>query len=89
MAASVESVETTLTEELKAKISDAFKVELRENQKRGIDAVLSNKDVFVGTRTGSGKSLIYERIPLIRPGVIVIVAPLLSIMREQVEKLNT
>ena len=63
-------------------------MKLRENQKRGVEAVLAGRDAFVGTRTGSGKSLIYECIPVIKPGIVVVVAPLLSIMREQVDKLH-
>ncbi|XP_061184850.1 ATP-dependent DNA helicase RecQ-like [Saccostrea echinata] len=77
-----------LTDESRKRVYDTFKVKLRENQEKAINAVLLNRDVFVGTRTGSGKSLVYESIPVIKPGIVVIVAPLLSIMREQVEKLN-
>ncbi|XP_061166282.1 recQ-like DNA helicase BLM [Saccostrea echinata] len=77
-----------LTDESRKRVNDTFKVKLRENQEKAINAVLLNRDVFVGTRTGSGKSLVYESIPVIKPGIVVIVAPLLSIMREQVEKLN-
>ncbi|XP_061190405.1 ATP-dependent DNA helicase RecQ-like [Saccostrea echinata] len=77
-----------LNDESRKRVYDTFKVKLRENQEKAINAVLLNRDVFVGTRTGSGKSLVYESIPIIKPGIVVIVAPLLSIMREQVEKLN-
>lgn len=77
-----------LTDESRKRIHDVFKVELRENQEKAINAVLCDRDVFVGTRSGSGKSMIYECIPVIKPGIVIIVAPLLSIMKEQVEKLN-
>ncbi|XP_061189774.1 uncharacterized protein LOC133197660 [Saccostrea echinata] len=77
-----------LTDESRKRVYDTFKVKLRENQEKAINAVLLNRDVFVGTGTGSGKSLVYESIPVIKPGIVVIVAPLLSIMRKQVEKLN-
>lgn len=77
-----------LTDESRKRIHDVFKVELRENQEKAINAVLCDRDVFVGTCTGSGKSMIYECIPVIKPGIVVIVAPLLSIMKQQVEKLN-
>ena len=46
------------------------------------------KDVFVGTKTGSGKSLTYECIPLIYSGSsVLIISPLVSIMSEQCKKL--
>jgi superfamily II DNA helicase RecQ len=36
---------------------------LTDNQSRSITAIIDGKDIFVGTKTGSGKSLIYEAIP--------------------------
>lgn len=37
---------------------------LRENQVNGIKAIYNGKDVFVGLKTGSGKSIIYESLPI-------------------------
>ena len=80
-----------LTIEKENEIKTRFNVEcLRENQKVGVRAVCSGHDVFVGTKTGSGKSMIYECIPVILPdAIVVIVAPLLSIMKEQTERLRS
>ena len=71
-------------------ICDVFKIEaLTETQKCSISAVKEGKDVFVSTRTGSGKSLTYECYPLIAPGkAVIVIAPLVTIMDEQCKKLN-
>ncbi|KAK3099232.1 hypothetical protein FSP39_001299 [Pinctada imbricata] len=63
--------------------------ELSKNQEDTIQAVCEKRDVYVGTRTGSGKSLIYESMPVVLPGcAVVIIAPLVAIMKEQTERLN-
>lgn len=49
-----------LTEEKRKEIETTFNVpSLRENQVNGIKAICNGKDVFVGLKTGSGKSIIY------------------------------
>ncbi len=55
----------------------------------GIKALYEKLDVFVCTNTGSGKSLIYESYPVICPGsCVLVIAPLVSIMTEQCERLS-
>ena len=50
-------------------IKNKFEIgDLRDIQLRGIKAVANGKDLFVGCRTGSGKSLIYETFPFLNPG---------------------
>ncbi|KAK3106296.1 hypothetical protein FSP39_017283 [Pinctada imbricata] len=62
---------------------------LSKNQEDAIQAVCEKRDVYVGTRTGSGESLIYESMPVVLPGcAVVIIAPLVAIMKEQTERLN-
>ena len=42
-------------------ICEKFQIEsLSDNQKTAISAVIDGNDIFVGTKTGSGKSLTYE-----------------------------
>ena len=80
-----------LTIEKENEIKTRFNVEcLRENQKVGVRAVCSGHDVFVGTKTGSGKSMIYECIPVILPdAIVVIVAPLHLYVYQITVKLRT
>ena len=58
---------------------------LNSHQERAINALRIGNDVFVWTKTGSGKSLIYECAPLVygETGVTTILAPLNSIITEQ------
>ncbi|XP_062605474.1 ATP-dependent DNA helicase RecQ-like [Saccostrea cucullata] len=72
------------------KICSRFNIQsLTENQVKSISATENGKDVFLSTRTGSGKSLTYQYIPVLHPGeCVLVVAPLLSIMREQCDRLK-
>ena len=75
-----------------SKICEKFSIErLKDHQREAIKALIDRKDVFVGTKTGSGKSLIYECSPIAlnEHGIVVVLAPLTSIMKEQVEKLRS
>ena len=55
-------------------ICDKFNLEvLTVNQVNSFKALADGKDIFIGTKTGSGKSLSYESIPVIFPGSLVIV----------------
>ncbi|RNF49988.1 ATP-dependent DNA helicase RecQ [Marinomonas hwangdonensis] len=62
--------------------------EYRPLQEQAIDALCSGRDVLLAAPTGGGKSLVYQSAGLIRPGVAIIVSPLLSLMSQQVELLN-
>lgn len=77
---------------IEADICKRFKIPaLRPNQKKAVYAVSDGRDVFVGTKTGSGKSLTYECIPLLFTGAcVVIITPLISItiLSEQCIKLT-
>lgn len=47
--------------------------------------ICEGRDCFVITRTGSGKSLVYQMIPMVKPrGYVLVICPLLALMREQV-----
>lgn len=61
---------------------------LTDFQQQAINALSEKRDVFVGTKTGSGKTVIYEGIGILNESVTVVLAPLQSIMEEQVERLN-
>lgn len=62
---------------------------MTDKQSKTISAIEQAKDVFLCTRTGSGKSLTYEYFPVLHPGkCVIVVAPLLFVMQEQCFKLN-
>jgi ATP-dependent DNA helicase RecQ len=62
--------------------------EFREHQQEIIEQVLAGNDVFVLMPTGSGKSICYQIPAIIRPGVGLIVSPLIALMQDQVSALR-
>lgn len=62
--------------------------EFREGQEDIIDNLLDGKDVLAIMPTGMGKSLCYQLPSLILNGITLVVSPLISLMKDQVMKLN-
>ena len=57
-------------------------------QREAIGALLDGEDVFALWPTGGGKSLIYQFPAVARPGLTVVVSPLIALMRDQAQKLQ-
>jgi ATP-dependent DNA helicase RecQ len=60
----------------------------RQGQERIVEAVLGGRDVLAVMPTGSGKSLCYQLPALVLPGLALVVSPLISLIKDQVDELN-
>ena len=61
--------------------------EFRQGQSELIDHILSGKDVFGIMPTGAGKSVCYQVPALMLEGITLVVSPLISLMKDQVNAL--
>lgn len=59
----------------------------RPGQEAAVSAVLAGRDTVVVLPTGGGKSLCFQVPALLKPGLTVVVSPLISLMKDQVDAL--
>src|SRR3954447_21403882 len=61
---------------------------LRPLQEQAMQAVLDGRDSLLVLPTGGGKSLCYQAPALLRGGTTVVISPLISLMKDQVDGLQ-
>jgi ATP-dependent DNA helicase RecQ len=80
---------STASSELAALLHRAFGYRsFRPLQQEIIEATLAGRDVFALLPTGGGKSLCFQLPALARPGLTVVVSPLIALMKDQVDQLQ-
>lgn len=60
----------------------------RPGQREVIESIVSGNDCLCVMPTGGGKSLCYQLPSLIRPGLTIVVSPLIALMKDQVDSLG-
>jgi ATP-dependent DNA helicase RecQ len=61
---------------------------LRPGQGEAVDSVVAGRDTLVVMSTGSGKSLIYELAGILIEGATLVISPLISLQRDQIEGID-
>jgi ATP-dependent DNA helicase RecQ len=62
--------------------------DFRPGQERAVSSVLEGRDTLVVLPTGGGKSVCYQVPAMVLPGLTVVVSPLISLMKDQVDALT-
>ena len=79
----------TPAEEIARVARERFGLEaLRPEQTAAISASLAGRDVLVVWATGAGKSAVYQVTAALRPGVTVVVSPLIALQEDQLSGLG-
>jgi len=60
----------------------------RDGQEQVVDAILHGRDALCVMPTGAGKSVCYQVPALMFEGITIVVSPLISLMKDQVNALT-
>ena len=86
---STEDTQAEITDELLAALQKYFGyTDFRDGQREVVEKILNGENILAAFPTGYGKSLCYQLPALMLPGVTVIVSPLISLMKDQVDALR-
>lgn len=84
-----ESVQDDLSQRLREVIARQWGfASLRPLQERAMRAVLAGRDSLLVLPTGGGKSLCYQAPAVLRGEITVVISPLISLMKDQVDALR-
>ena len=79
----------TMTPDLPALLKRTFGyTEFKPLQREIVEAFLAGQDVLALLPTGGGKSLCFQLPALARPGLTLVVSPLIALMKDQVDALQ-
>jgi ATP-dependent DNA helicase RecQ len=85
----MEQVTTPTLDDARALLRARFGYgDFRPGQASAVRAVLEGRDTLVILPTGGGKSLCYQVPALLLPGLTIVVSPLISLMKDQVDALT-
>ena len=62
--------------------------QFRPGQRDAMDAVVQGRDSLLVLPTGGGKSLCFQAPALLKPGLALVISPLISLMKDQVDTLT-
>ncbi len=90
---STENIETIASNSQDSELQNALDENFgyrtfRHGQQEIIESILKGENVFAVFPTGHGKSLCYQLPALMLPGTTVVVSPLISLMKDQVDALK-
>ena len=87
--ASTDNSHAKTTDELLTALNKHFDHDnFRTGQREVVETILNGENILASFPTGYGKSLCYQLPALMLPGVTVVVSPLISLMKDQVDALR-